>query len=52
MNINLFIDKLFKFALENGIKEFEAFYAEGSSFSVKIFYFILNLIYFFILNKK
>lgn len=37
MNINLFIDKLFEFALENGIKEFEAFYAEGSSFSVKIF---------------
>jgi hypothetical protein len=35
--ISILFDKLFEFALENGIKEFEAFYAEGSSFSVKIF---------------
>ena len=37
MNINFFIDKLFKLAIEKGLKEFEAFYAEGNSFSVKVF---------------
>ena len=37
MNINLFIDKLFELASKKGLEEFEAFYAEGNSFSVKVF---------------
>lgn len=37
MNINFFIDRLFELAIKKGLKEFEAFYAEGNSFSVKVF---------------
>lgn len=37
MEINLFIDKLFELAEARGLKEYEAFYAEGESFSVKIY---------------
>ena len=37
MEINKFIDELFKIAKENGLNEFEVYYSEGESFSVKIY---------------
>ena len=37
MEINLFIDKLFEMAKEKGLEEFEAYYSEGESFSIKIY---------------
>ena len=37
MEINLFIDKLFEKALVKGLEEFEAYYSEGESFSLKIY---------------
>lgn len=37
MDINLFIDKVFDLAKENGLAEYEAYYSEGNSFSVKIY---------------
>ncbi len=37
MEINKFIDELFRIAKENGLSEFEVYYSEGESFSVKIY---------------
>ena len=37
MEIKLFIDELFKEAQKRGLKEYEIFYSEGKSFSVKIY---------------
>ncbi|MBN1468511.1 MAG: TldD/PmbA family protein [Fusobacteriaceae bacterium] len=37
MEIKLFIDELFQEAKKRGLKEFEVFYSEGKSFSVKIY---------------
>lgn len=37
MEIKLFIDELFKKSEKRGLKEFEVFYSEGKSFSVKIY---------------
>lgn len=37
MKLNIFIDKLFEKAEANNIKEFEVYFTEGQSFSVKVF---------------
>lgn len=37
MEVNLFIDKLFLVAKEKGLEEFEVYYSQGESFSIKIY---------------
>lgn len=37
MDINIFIDKLFAAAKEKGLEEFEVYYSQGESFSIKIY---------------